>query len=90
MQTILIILHVIIGILLILIILLQMGRGASLSSIFGSSSESMIAGPGTDVLLKKITAVLAIIFVITSLSLSIFYKRGRTVFEKVAPQTKSK
>jgi len=84
MQILLIVLHLLVSLLLILIILLQMGRGANLSSVFGGGSDSLISGPGGDILLKKITVVLSIIFVITSLSLSVFYRGDRSVFEKVA------
>lgn len=84
MQILLIIIHFFVSLLLILIILLQMGRGANLSSVFGGGSDSLISGPGGDVLLKKITVILSVIFVITSLSLSVFYRGDRSVFEKVS------
>jgi len=83
MVTLIIILHVLVGIILLLLILLQMGRGASLSALVGGSSESPLAGPGGDIFLKKITVILSIIFAVTSLSLSLFYRGERSLLERV-------
>ncbi len=72
MLSLLIALHVIICILLIIIVLLQSGRKADLSSLGGFSTQTLFGPRGTATLLSKITTGLAILFMVTSLSLWIF------------------
>jgi preprotein translocase subunit SecG len=66
----LVILHVIVGLALILIVLLQTGKGAEMGAAFGGSSQTLFgsAGPGT--FLGKLTTVAAVIFMCTSLALA--------------------
>lgn len=60
---------------LIAMVLLQAGKGASLSNLFGGGPGEAILGSGGDTFLKKITVAFAIIFMITSLSLYIISAR---------------
>lgn len=89
MTTLILIVHVIVSVLLILIVLLQIGKGASLSNLFGGGTggEAVFTSAGGDVFLKKFTVVLAIIFFLTSLSLTIISSRGpiRSILDKTAP-----
>jgi len=62
-------LHFIIATLLILIILAQQ-ENASVTSMFGGMSETTFGGRGSAPIMIKITAVLATLFAITSLSLA--------------------
>ena len=62
-------LHFIIATLLILIILAQQ-ENASVTSMFGGVSEGTFGGRGSAPIMIKITAVLAVLFAITSLSLA--------------------
>ena len=87
-STVLWILHVIISIVLILIILLQIGKGASISSLFGGgSSDAVFSGAGGDVFMKKLTVGFAVAFVLTSLGLTMLTSRGTTksVMQESAP-----
>jgi len=61
---------------LILVILLQSGRGGGLSESFGSSSTSTIFGTSASTFLQRATSAAAILFLITSLSLAILSSRG--------------
>jgi preprotein translocase subunit SecG len=61
-------------VLMILIILLQAGRGAGLS-VFGSSGEAVFASPSGSSFLKKFTAILACTFGVTSLMLTLLSSR---------------
>ena len=70
MSIFLVVLHVIVCIALILIVLLQTGKGASMGAAFGGSSQTVFGGAGPAPFLGKITTVAAIIFMITSLSLA--------------------
>ena len=71
MSTIVITLHVTVCILLILIVLLQTGKGAEMgASIGGAGSQALFGAAGPASILTKITTAVAIIFMITSLSLA--------------------
>jgi len=77
MITLILVLHIIVSICLILIVLLQVGKGASLSGLFGggSGTEAIFGGGGGDVFMKKLTVVFAILFICTSLTLTIISVR---------------
>lgn len=81
-------LHVIICIFLIITVLLQSGRKADLSALGGFSTQTLFGPRGTATLLSKITTGLAILFMITSLSLWIFSAKGpSSVVGKVKANT---
>jgi len=66
------IVHLIMCFLMILIVLLQTGKGAQMGSAFGSGASQTIFGTrGAATLLSKLTTVAAILFMLTSLSLAI-------------------
>ena len=68
------IIHVLVSILLILVVLLQPGKGGNLGSIFGGggSSESIFGASGAVPFLSKVTRVLAILFMLSSVTLGYF------------------
>ena len=71
MTTLLIIIHVIVSIALIMIILLQTGKGADMGAAFGGgSSQTLFGSTGSSTFLSKATTVAAIVFMITSLGLA--------------------
>ncbi len=70
MYTLLVIVHVIVCIALILIVLLQTGKGAEMGAAFGGASQTVFGGAGPAPFLTKITTGAAIIFMITSLALA--------------------
>ena len=65
----LLIIHILASVLLILIVLLQTGRGAELGAAFGGMGQATY-GRGQSTAITKITTVLAVIFMSTSLSLA--------------------
>ncbi len=66
-------LHVIVSIAMILIILLQTGKGADMGAVFGGgSSNTLFGSSGPTSFLSKLTAGAAIIFMCTSLFLAYF------------------
>ena len=75
MTTWLIIIHVLICFGLILSILLQAGKGADLGAAFGGSSQTLFGSAGAAPFLNKLTAGVAIAFMITSLSLALLASR---------------
>ena len=63
--------HVIVCVLLILIVLLQSGKGATMGvSLGGGAGQTLFGAAGPATLLTKITTAVAVIFMITSLSLA--------------------
>jgi preprotein translocase subunit SecG len=83
------IIHVIVCLFLIIVVLLQSGKAADLAGAFGGMGSQTAFGPrGSATLLSKATTISAILFMVTSLSLSILATRnaglGTSVLE-VAP-----
>ena len=71
MENLLIFFYILISISLILIILLQQGKGSDIGSAFGAgSSNTMFGTSSSSNPLTKVTAVLAAIFLILSLSIT--------------------
>jgi len=73
MYTLVIVLHVIVSVALILIILLQTGKGTDIGAVFGGgSSQTLFGSSGPTSFLGKLTAGAAIVFMLTSLFLAYF------------------
>jgi preprotein translocase subunit SecG len=70
MTTIIIIVHIIVSLALIMIVLLQHGKGAGIGAAFGGSSQTVFGSTGAAPFLAKLTAVAAILFMVTSLGLT--------------------
>ncbi len=65
--------HVVVCLALILIILLQSGKGADIGAVFGGGGGGTVFGPsGAATFLSKITIIAAVVFMITSIVLSYF------------------
>ena len=67
MQTLILTLHIIVCVLLVILVLLQAGK-EGMGVIFGGGNSSVFGSGGAGGILAKLTALLAVIFVITSLS----------------------
>jgi len=78
MYTLLVIVHVIVCIALILIVLLQTGKGAEMGAAFGGASQTVFGGAGPAPFLTKITTGAAVIFMITSLALAYMSSKPST------------
>lgn len=89
MYTLILITHIVVCVLLILIVLLQASKGAGLSGLFGGGGggETIFGGTSGNTFLRKVTTVLAIAFMCTSLFLTFISLRQpiRTVTEKIIP-----
>ncbi|PWU02088.1 MAG: preprotein translocase subunit SecG [Terriglobia bacterium] len=86
MYYLLLIVHVIVCVFLIIVVLLQSGKAADLAGAFGGMGSQTAFGPrGSATLLSKATTISAVLFMVTSLSLSIMATRnaglGSTVLE---------
>jgi preprotein translocase subunit SecG len=68
------IVHVLVSIALILIVLLQTGRGSEIGAAFGSgSSQTLFGSSGSTGFMTKLTTAGVAIFMITSMLLAYFY-----------------
>lgn len=71
MTTILIVIHVFVSVALIMIVLLQTGKGSDMGAAFGGgSSQTLFGTTGASTFLSKATTVAAVVFMITSLALA--------------------
>ena len=89
MITAVIILHVIVSIGLILVVLLQTGKGAEVGAVFGGSSSTIFGSSGAGNFLTRLTTGMAIVFMMTSLTLGYFTSRkpSSTIFDNRTPVT---
>jgi len=87
------IVHVIVCFFLIAVVLLQSGKSGDLAAAFGGQGSQTAFGPrGAASVLSRATTWSAIIFMVTSITLSIFAARktgATSVFSGVKQQTKS-
>ena len=84
MENIILALNIILAILLVVIILLQKSEGGALG--LGVSQDSFISSRSAGSFLTKATAIIATLFIITSISLTIISKEeysSSSVLEKV-------
>jgi preprotein translocase subunit SecG len=73
MQTLVLVLHILAAIGIVVLVLLQHGKGADMGAAFGSGSAgSLFGSAGAANFLSRTTAVLAAVFFATSLGLTYF------------------
>ena len=64
--------HVLVCIFLILVVLLQQGKGADLSVFGGGSTQTAFGARGATTLLHKLTVASFVIFILTTVSIALF------------------
>jgi preprotein translocase subunit SecG len=79
--------HVFVCILLIAMILLQVGRGASTGASFGGGVRTFFGPSGAITFLGKVIVVLAVIFIVTTLVLSVLATGGKP--PKIEPEPRA-
>jgi preprotein translocase subunit SecG len=77
--------HVLICVALVIVVLLQSGKGTGLASVFGGGGGggAVFGSKSTASFLSKATSTLAVCFMLTSLSLALFSSRRATTSEGV-------
>jgi preprotein translocase subunit SecG len=70
MQLVLVALHLVICLALIVIVLLQTGKGSEIGAVFGSSSQTLFGSTGGGTFFGKLTTGVAVVFLLTSLILA--------------------
>ena len=84
MENIILVLNIILAVLLVVIILLQKSEGGALG--LGVSQDSFVSSRSAGGFLTKATAIIATLFIITSILLTIMSKKefsGSSVLEKI-------
>lgn len=81
MTTIITIIHVLACVFLVLVVLLQTGKGADMGAVFGGSSATVFGSSGAGTFLSRLTAAMAAVFMVTSLTLT--YMSARRVTSTV-------
>ena len=87
MRLIIVLIHIAVCIALIMIVLLQKGKGASMGAAFGGSSQTVFGSSGATSFLQRITVAAAVIFMFTSLGLALLSGRATSssVMKGVTP-----
>ena len=81
--------HTIVCLFLIMVVLLQRGKGADVAAAFGGSSQTAFGARGASTALSKMTTISAVVFMLTSLFLSLMSSSpGKSVLE-AAPASQS-
>ena len=82
------VLHVMVCLVLVIVVLLQHGKGADIGAVFGGGASSTVFGSrGAGNFLTKLTTASALIFMVTSLSLAYLANTSGTsdIFKNDAP-----
>ncbi len=90
MSVLLTVIHILACFLLVTIVLLQAGKGADIGAAFGAgASQTMFGSRGATTVLQKATAGIAITFMLTSLGLAYYSRKGNveSVVDQGAPTT---
>ena len=81
-------LHVVACLFLIAVVLLQQGKGQDLASAFGGGGTQTAFGPrGSATVLSRATTILAGVFMVTSLGLSLVKPRASGILDQVPTTT---
>lgn len=88
LYTMLIVVHVVAALFLIGVVLLQTGKGADIGAVFGGgSSETVFGSSGAGTFLTRLTTGIAILFMLTSLSMTYGLARrtSQSLFDDAPP-----
>ena len=85
MATLVTVIHIFTCLLLVLIVMVQSGKGAEISASLGGSSQTVFGSSGGANFFTRFTSALAAVFMLTSLSLTIMGGQQRkSLFEDTA------
>lgn len=84
METLLLIFHIILCIIMITVVLLHRGKGAELGPAFGGGSSQTLFGPrGATTFLNKVATVVAVLFMLSSFFLTYITTKEKSVVSDV-------
>ncbi|HVS14983.1 MAG TPA: preprotein translocase subunit SecG [Thermoanaerobaculia bacterium] len=68
--------HVVVSLFLVLVVLLQQGKGADLSVFGGGATQAAFGARGSVNVLHRLTVICFVVFILTTLSIGLFQARG--------------
>ncbi|MBM7063065.1 preprotein translocase subunit SecG [Pseudomonas sp. UL073] len=84
LETVVVVLHLLAALCVVLLVLLQQGKGADAGASFGAGASATVFGSqGSATFLSRVTAILAAAFFITSLGLGYFAKEKAEALAQV-------
>ncbi len=90
MQTLVTVIHVITCFLLVLVILVQSGKGAEISTSLAGSSQTVFGSSGGANVFSRFTSIAAGVFMVTSLTLTLMSGESKqSLFEGAVPATQN-
>ncbi len=84
--------HIVVCLGLIVVVLLQTGKGTDMGAAFGGGSSTTVFGSsGAGNFLTRLTTGMAVVFMLTCLTLGYFSEQGTStsVFDSVTPQAQT-
>jgi preprotein translocase subunit SecG len=92
MTSILLVVHVFAAVAIVVLVLMQQGRGADMGAAFGGGSQTLFGARGSANFLSRATGLLAAVFFVTSLTLAYMYGLSTTpqsVTDQIVTQPES-
>ena len=89
MTSALLVIHVMVSVAIVVLVLMQQGRGADMGAAFGGGSQTLFGARGSASFLSRITGGLAAVFFVTSLTLAYIYSQStqpQSVTEQIQAQ----
>lgn len=87
MESILLVVHVIVALLIIGLIMLQQGKGAEMGASFGAgASQSVFGAVGSGNFFSRLTAILAAVFFVTSFVLAVIANNRVELDDRLIPE----
>jgi len=82
-ETLVNVVHIVAAVVLIGVVLLQSGKGADMGAAFGGGGSTVFGPSGPGNMLTRLTTIMAIVFMATSLTLAVLSAKRTSVFDDV-------
>jgi len=82
MYTFIVVIHTLVSVMLIMVVLLQSGKGAGMGAAFGGGSQTLFGARGQTTFMHKLTAGMAILFMALSVVLATLSASGQSSLEQ--------
>ncbi len=87
MESILLVLHVIVALVIVGLIMLQQGKGAEMGASFGAgASQTVFGAGGSGNFFSRLTGILVAVFFVTSFVLAVMAKNSVSVDDVLIPE----